>query len=358
MAKMLLSPMALRAVTATAIFITLFYLVARRHSPGLAALQEAVAQRTQRATIPNYVHHVFILEDPEADFPFEFADFLSAYSGWLHLRPDKIFLHTNANERQIGRARDGSAGKWTKLLFGLPRLVVSPVVMPTHAANGLELNHVAHKSDMVRARVVRDHGGMYIDFDVIVLRDMAALRRTGFAAVTGREIRHEVNSGTFMSRRRSRFISEWAERMPQVYDGGWLTHSNMLMTTIANRLVAEPGQMLILERDAMAPGDWDNQPAINKDLFGARDDAPDHIRDLRPGAALPPVRDDAADARPSWAWDLNTSYLLHAFPLEMLDFKISPRYVLERRSNYARAAYPIVKDMYERGHVTYKDITS
>lgn len=69
--------------------------------------------------IPNHVHFVYVLSDPDSDFAFQFKRFLSMYAAWYYWQPDLIYLHTNADAegQGIARARDGHAGKWNKLIF-------------------------------------------------------------------------------------------------------------------------------------------------------------------------------------------------------------------------------------------------
>ncbi|KAJ3474543.1 hypothetical protein NLG97_g9797 [Lecanicillium saksenae] len=65
--------------------------------------------------------------------------------------------------------------------------------------------------------------------------------------------------------------------------------------------------------------------------------------------------------KPDWADDWARTYMLHAFNHNQRDFKIhgfdriTPRYILERKSNMARAVYPIARDLYENGHVAIDD---
>jgi hypothetical protein len=63
----------------------------------------------------------------------------------------------------------------------------------------------------------------------------------------------------------------------------------------------------------------------------------------------------------SWERDWSTTYLLHAFSPQRFGRNISgfdhitPRYVLERRSNFARAVYPVAKRMYDEGLLEVDD---
>ncbi|KAJ3473884.1 hypothetical protein NLG97_g10086 [Lecanicillium saksenae] len=136
--------------------------------------------------IPNTVHYVYILANTSGNFNFAFSEVLSIYAASHYLKPDAIYLHTNAPAEALERARSGEAGKYTRLLFEVPNLKIAHVEVPTHARTGKEITAMEHKSDFVRVAAMREHGGVYLDFDVHPLRDLRSLRESGFAAVTGR----------------------------------------------------------------------------------------------------------------------------------------------------------------------------
>ncbi|KAH6693583.1 glycosyl transferase [Plectosphaerella plurivora] len=326
------------------------------------------------AVIPNIVHYVFLLKDPQADFPLQFSHFLSMYGAYRLLgRPDKIYLHTNVAEDSIPvqRARSGESGKWNKLIFDMPGLVINTVEMPETAGNGKNITMMEHKSDFIRVKMVQQLGGIYLDLDVQPLRDLAALRNSGYRAVGGREYGfrdsngtiHDgtLNSGTFMSVAGGAMITRWMEKMNEVFDGGWITHSNKALTSIAEDLVADDGQceMLVLGRAGFAPGSWVDQDVSA--LFDSHADVanwPDEK--FHEGDPLSDEVNLTHGLTPDWAADYGCTYLLHAFSKKKArngarNNGITPRYVLERKSNYARAVYPIARAMYNEGLVNLDD---
>jgi hypothetical protein len=318
--------------------------------------------------IPNYVHFVFVIPNDEADFTFKFKHFLSMYAAWYYWKPDLIYLHTNADAkgRSIARARDGHAGKWSRLVFTMfENMRINTVEAPTHTNTGKEIYGLEHRSDFVRVRELYEIGGVYIDFDVHALRDIRVLRESGFKAIAGRQLGGQINSGAFMSVQGGKMIELWMHGMHKAYTGGWTTHSNEVITTFGQRLVREPGEMLIMERDAFAPASWTNDDTDN--LFAPHDDVPSNLPNLTEAGPLA-AYDEAFDERwerpqdfPGWARDWSSSYLLHAFTADRWGHKIpgftdiTPRYVLERRSNFARAVYPVARQMHEDGVINIDD---
>lgn len=316
----------------------------------------------EKSAIPNLAHFVHVVADPEGKINFRFSDFLSVFSALHFWQPDEILLHTNAGDTMLDAARQGKSGKWSRLLLTLPSLRVISAAVPTHAGNRKKIEHIEHASDSVRVEAVRQFGGVYVDFDVFALRDLKVLRESAFHAICGRQADGNINSGTFLSAKSSKLINYWAEEMHRVYDGGWTTHSNDVATRLSNRLVAEPGEMLIMERQAFAPGRWTQAEATR--LFEVHEET---------GTALPKawlegsspltLEDDSLTATSyDWATSWSNTYLLHAFKPERSGaapngFKeITPNYVLRRQSNFAVALYLVVRAMYERGLLDAADI--
>ncbi|KAM0323851.1 hypothetical protein ACHAQA_008429 [Verticillium albo-atrum] len=311
--------------------------------------------------IPNYAHFVYILKDPNADFHFEFSHYLSIYAATHHWRPEIIYFHTNARPKALDRARSGKSGHWNRLIFALPGLTVRQATVPTHAGNGVAIVGMEHKSDFVRVKAVHELGGVYIDWDVHALRDLTVLREGGFQAVAGRQAEGDLNSGTFLAAKGSRLTELWMEGMNAAYDGKWETHSNGVLTAVAERLVREEGEALIVEREAFAPGGWSTGDVAA--LFAPHAGEKSNLEGKRQGDKLPDYGEGPGmvGEAPMWAKDWSYTYLLHAFRPGRVSHKpwgfeaITPRYVLERQSNFARAVYPVVKEMYDRKIIEIDD---
>lgn len=336
-------------------------------SPPPAPIETPPAAKAE--VIQNHVHFVYILPESTSDFGFQFSHFLSIFAAWHYWKPDAIFLHTNAEPdgAAVTRARNGTAGKWTRHIFTLFDMRIHTVAVPTHTRGGKAIEQMEHRSDFVRVRAVHDLGGAYLDWDVHALRDIRPLRESGFRAVGGRQMGGELNSGTFLAVPGARMIALWMDRMHDAYTGSWTAHSNAVLTDVGQRLVREPGEMLILDREAFAPGSW--EAGDNEMLFAVHGDAVSNLEgwEAESGEALPLHKEDFytrwdhPDRFPGWERDWSCTYLLHAFSPDRYGRKIegfehiTPRYVLERRSNFARAVYPVAKIMYEQGLIDIDD---
>ncbi|KFY16416.1 hypothetical protein V492_01354 [Pseudogymnoascus sp. VKM F-4246] len=321
------------------------------------------------SSIPNLVHYVHIMPDgPDGDIKFGLKHFLSVYSTKFYFNPDTIYLHTDASYASIERARDSplatAPNKWANLILNLPSVVVNRVSPPEKASgSGVTIKGLEHKSDFVRAEVVYEHGGMYVDFDVYALRDVKPLREAGFANVLGRQKKGQVNSGCWMSQKGSTLMKMWVEGQHEVYDGRWTTHSNDLLTSLADRNsngglltsigeYLKPGEkevgneILILDEKAFAPTSWEVKDATA--LFEG------HPESVGNGTTR--------DHTPEWEVSYSSSYVLHAFKasgfnkIPYFDPEgITMRYLLAQHSNFARAIYPSVKHAIDAGIISADD---
>ncbi|CAN8103511.1 unnamed protein product [Discula destructiva] len=337
--------------------------------------------------IPNIVHFTQISSNPDAPFSFDFRQCLSIYSAWLHMRPDTIFIHTNATDAQIDSARRGLVNKWAKVVLGLPNVVVNQVEMPTHAGNGVHIDWLAHTSDFLRVEMAKKYGGTYLDTDVYTLKDLKPLRESNFGMIGARtEAFDNMNSGQWMTEPQGRVISAWADEMHKVFVGspynvdGWARGSDEAFRKVGQKLFGEPGgHMLILEERAFTPGRVGHAgDAMLTAIPGFYAWTPEHANPLftndltnfAMGDPLPDFEKVEADGNiPPWAEDWSTAYLFHAFMPHEMPMKeeyiaewtghkykrVTPRYVLERQTKFARALYPVAKHMYEAGHLHIDD---
>ncbi|KAK9367252.1 hypothetical protein V1509DRAFT_654150 [Lipomyces kononenkoae] len=289
--------------------------------------------------IPNNVHYVHLMSDPQGKIQFELKHFISIYSAIIYLNPDCIYIHTDATDYEIQRTNssDEASDKWSRLIFNLPNVVVNKEIAPDYAENGQKILNLENKSDFVRAKVVYE--------------------LAGFANVVGLQVDDLVNSGCFMAIKESEMMRIWLKYEHIVYDGGWITHAVILLTNLSRKLVMIPREVLILDRYAFAPSSWFQDDG--QDLFGSHPEAKaPHLETADPHR--PPLTTanaeelweaERASSREEWEKDYSNSYAIHAFKShDLVNFdKISLQYVLSRRSNFARAVYPAVQHAIEAG---------
>ncbi|KAK9234285.1 hypothetical protein V1525DRAFT_367154 [Lipomyces kononenkoae] len=348
---------------------SILYIMSDRDSSLLAIKYQPALSDGRWPTIPNIVHYVHLMSEPQGEIQLELKHFISIYSASLYFNPDVIYIHTDATDSELERAKSSNEtlNKWSRLIFNLPKVVVNKETAPDYASNGEKIRNLENKSDFVRAKMVYELGGIYLDWDVHALRDFKPLREAGFANVVGLQLDDLVNSGCYMAIKGSEMMRIWLKYEHIVYDGGWLTHAVILLTDLSRRLVQIPYEVLILDRYALAPSGWWRDDA--QALFGS------HSQSQAPNLAAadphrPPLTTANAEelweagrasSREEWEKDYSNSYAIHAFknidrghPLDNFD-KITLQYVLSRQSNFARAIYPAIQHAVEAGIISLGD---
>lgn len=322
------------------------------------------------APIPNIVHYIWLLRDP-SQFELSFKVFLSIYSAHAVLRPDRIYIHTDADDSVLEAAR-AYGTIWTQRVLALPQLVVQHTETLNETIRGVPVEALEHKSDFMRLDVLRNWGGIYLDTDVIVLRDMTDLRRSGFASVVSPsmvrvwknvvETLGFLNNGVMMATPGSMLIDLFWHASHQFFDGNWTTASTSLLTDLANRLTNVPGQVLVLQPSAFSPVSWEWEDEMHLYMTQSTTASPlfNELLPWGPGHAEPSCADILAwlklghgeGVEGMWEWDLISAYVLHGFDnfsdrIPGWDGNVSLSYVLARQSIYSRAVYPLVQHAVE-----------
>ncbi|GAB1314488.1 hypothetical protein MFIFM68171_04698 [Madurella fahalii] len=326
--------------------------------------------------IPNFVHYVWLLKDP-GQLRLSFQVWLSIYSAHIFWRPERIYLHTDAAPEVIQKARE-SGTPWTKRILAIPGITINNVEVPKTTRKGVEIVEMEHKSDFLRLAALRDFGGVYLDTDAVPLRDIADLRNSGFANViggqTGLSMRFTgyLNNGVMMAAPHSNLMTIFYEAAHEFFDGQWETASIHLLTDLGNRFALIPNEVLILQPQAFDPTSWQKEDQIRlfKEVLdpiatgvGPEDQGQQQssIGTCRDALAWLKQRENSKQTDP-WELDFSSTYVLHAFDnwvpsIIGKDRKIDVKYVLERKSNYARAVFPAVWRAVQEGIIPQDEVS-
>ncbi|KAK3197040.1 hypothetical protein GRF29_1536g375800 [Pseudopithomyces chartarum] len=317
--------------------------------------------------IPNFVHYVHIKASPDTKLEFRFAHFLSLYAAVLNVRASKVYIHTDYSASEIAEAgRKG--GMWTKKVMNtFPELIEwKPVQVPQYAGTNenVKVKALQHKSDFLRWSTIAPIGGVYMDWDVIVLRPLKPLLNAGFAVVAGRQMHNdpndhngsngEMNNGIFMTRANSLMANIMAREQSANFADEW-SDNLKFMTRVAERLVSVPGEVLICDRNAFNPTTWMQE--AKDQLFLTHNETSPEPREVDvsdPVEAYQTVLWNRR-ARAEWEWEFSSSYTIHAFGQSHYYEWVTPKKILGRTSNYGVAAWSIVKKMVKDGAISGKE---
>ncbi|KAG5930436.1 hypothetical protein E4U42_001359 [Claviceps africana] len=316
-------------------------------------LQAALPHAADEPDIPNRVHLVRLLDNPGSaqEFSFHFTDFLSVYAAWHHWRPHALYLHTNAVEATIAGGRDGLSGRWTKYILQVPNLTVLRVPTPTTADNGVEISSSEHRTEFVAVQAVRDTGGVYMGFDTFALRDIRAFRnaKSPFVAhaLPGNEGLASVSHDFFMSSRGGSVVSRWADMLHRTYSPFLASPSDIIVTELTVASMARFSTSTAVM----------SAPAFESDKRIVGTSAP--VRLPRGGSRQRHGQDDNDGGGAETDW--SRTFVLQISDPQGIKWtgtsfeSVTPRYLLESQSEFARVMDPVTRALLEKGLIRRDD---
>ena len=128
--------------------------------------------RSSSTEIPKIIHLLYFGET-------EFHNFHDrcVRSMLFHMREYRVVVYNNVEPK--------NNAFWDKLKTH-PRVTIEHIDVPTHF-DGYELGHFQYKADVVRLEVLYKYGGVYLDLDMLIVRDFSELFRNGKDLYLSRE---------------------------------------------------------------------------------------------------------------------------------------------------------------------------
>ena len=167
--------------------------------------------------IPKIVHLCFGMAPDFGGKPWSLVHYACVRSMAERLKPDEIRFYY-AHEPN---------GPWWDLTRPLLSLVR---IDPPTSIFGNPLIHPAHRADIVRLDKLIEHGGIYLDCDVLVVRDFdALLGHHCVLGLQGEEPRIGLCNGVILAEPNARFLRRWYETYRTFRSRGkddfWSEHS-------------------------------------------------------------------------------------------------------------------------------------
>lgn len=146
-------------------------------------------------SIPNIIHFCYF-----GGLEFSLINYLSVRSVHDINKPDAIYFYASEEPR----------GEWYKK--AKKYLTIVPTIFP-ESIFGVDVPHPAHKADIVRLQKLIEHGGIYLDWDVICAKPFTPLLNN--RVVLGEEIYdgHKVGlcNGVILAKPQESFTQRWLE---------------------------------------------------------------------------------------------------------------------------------------------------
>lgn len=208
--------------------------------------------------IPRVLYYVFGLTPDFGGKPFGMLHYACVMSALSHIRPERCV---------IAYAHEPDTPWWHRLK---PRIEARPITAP-ESVFGIPVAHYAHRADVWRMQTLVEHGGIYLDADVLVTRPfddllthetVMGLQRDGYG--------EGLCNAVILAAPRARFMTRWYETYREFRSKGRDEHWDEHSVRIPRRLAAEhAGEVTMLPPSAFfTPGPSD--PDIDRIFASSR----------------------------------------------------------------------------------------
>ncbi|XP_006824871.1 uncharacterized protein LOC100371385 [Saccoglossus kowalevskii] len=169
-----------------------------RSRPKDDKLSDMVMPQSDTIVVPKVVHFIWLEERS-----FKFHHLLSIKSAFRHIRPKEIWFHTNV--RDMEKHTDADSVQYWKEAKTIPNFKIVPWDGPKYRSErDYQSKHYLKLAVMME--MLRDHGGIYLDLDVIVLKSFELLCH--FEFVIGRED-YGLSTAVVLARPKAPFLEKW-----------------------------------------------------------------------------------------------------------------------------------------------------
>ncbi|XP_021344386.1 uncharacterized protein LOC110444323 [Mizuhopecten yessoensis] len=191
--------------------------------------------------VPNIVHYIFF-----GIHQLSFFHFLSIWSAHIIQQPCAILIH---GDTPI------SGPLWRRLGTAVPNLIRVRKAPPSDVF-GIPIDLIEHKADVARLEAVRDFGGIYMDTDEILLRNLNPLRKYDFTL--SHAFDYNLSNGLIMSARNASFVNIWYSQYSTYDPTLWGHHS----TIVPYQLSQQYPHLIHVENNSFVNPDYDHVDMI------------------------------------------------------------------------------------------------
>jgi hypothetical protein len=185
--------------------------------------------------IPKILHYTFGMASDFGGKPWSLVHHVSLKSAIERIKPEQVFFYFEFEPN----------GPWWDLTRPLVTLVK---IEAPREIFGRPLKHVAHRSDVVRLQKLIEHGGIYLDADVLVQRGFDnLLTHSTVLGQEGENAEVGLANAVMLAEPRSPFLCRWLDEYRSFRSTGrdefWNEHSVELPSKLAK---AHPHEITIL----------------------------------------------------------------------------------------------------------------
>lgn len=210
-------------------------------------------------SIPNVIHFVWVQGWRRQ---FSFIQYLTIRAALDMLRPDKIYIYNN--EEPVNN-------EWWDKSVSLSEVEIIHVTVPRHI-NGKYIEWEQHVADLMRLCILFERGGIYLDFDLLLIRPIGTLlellkndeSESNKFILMCREADEKIWNGFIAVNSHNKFLQKWIREYETKYgtnSGGcwWAGLSVETPMRICNESDLYKDCVILLNREIFLPFyHWDN----------------------------------------------------------------------------------------------------
>ena len=210
--------------------------------------------------IPKIVHMVFGLSDDFGNKPFHLIHNIAIKSAHNIIKPDKIFLYCKYEPEN------------NKYWNEIKSIVEIVKVEPVSEIFGNQIEHCAHKTDILRLEKLIEIGGIYLDCDTICINSFDNLLNNNF--VMGKQDDWGLCNAIMLSEKNSQFGRLWYDNYKTFDKTKWDEHSVVLPKKLAEE---NPSFITILSTEKFFQPNPANWKSIFNDFVDKSNDYAMHL---------------------------------------------------------------------------------
>lgn len=210
---------------------------------------------TDKMTVPKIVHYVWY----GLKVKFDFYGFLSFISALRFVRPCLILIHGNILPQGL---------YWKFIINIYPNIIHVERLIESNKIFGKKVKHINNLSDVIRIEALLKYGGIYLDMDMVLMRDVDLLRQYPCTMSYLRPHFH-LGSSYIMAERNSTFMQKWLDGYKYHYRNDSYSYSAMrypyMLATnftdlihVENETISRPYSLhgVAIFKHGLRPFDW------------------------------------------------------------------------------------------------------
>jgi len=207
--------------------------------------------------VPNICHFIAGMSPDEE---FKFVYYVSVVSVIKINKPKKVNYFYSFEPH----------GRWWEELKKIKEVELHQVPLPTHFGEK-EIIHPQHRADKLRMEILREYGGVYLDFDTICVKPYAEMLKYKYAM--GVESQNALCNAIIFSEPKAEFLDLWSEPYVETFKpDGWGEACVQLPLEVAKQ---NPSKITLLRPELFYRPMWyetqkifyDLCPVVPKDLY-------------------------------------------------------------------------------------------